>query len=168
MTKKADTVLETEPGFKPVYLIAFMVFLALALFSFSFLFQSAVPRQTEQKNISYSMPYSLPNASRVLSSVSMEQCLSSYGVNPNSILVIYGDMCPYDRLMDGPMATLTQEGYSFEKIFVDDSKSVAIMEECLSSIISMRHPQFICVKTRSEKTGELSIDELRSFASKCL
>lgn len=87
---------------------------------------------------------------------------------PSTVIFVHSNSCPHCRNMMPIIEELEKEGYNFYWAEGSDSEARGVIDNCFGDLLSGYVPQFICPATGEERTGEMSKDELRAFADKCV
>ncbi|MFH1447543.1 MAG: hypothetical protein ABIG39_01660 [Candidatus Micrarchaeota archaeon] len=96
-----------------------------------------------------------------------EECLKANGWDMNTPIFSYLDSCPYCEKMIPRIVSLESEGYSFSWVERSQPDVSSKLYSCLGGVVRNSVPQIICPKTRKERIGVLSENEIRNFAKEC-
>ncbi len=94
-------------------------------------------------------------------------CLMKYNISENTVLFFFSQTCPHCHRMMPKAEELSSEGYLFKKMDVADSNSISVLKQCFSDVPMSGVPLFVCSSNGEYVVGEMSEQDLRSFAAAC-
>lgn len=87
--------------------------------------------------------------------------------SPGTVIFVYSNSCPHCTKMKPIVQELEQEGYEFYWADGADPEARQVISACFQDLLSGYVPEFICPARGTERTGEMTKTELKSFADSC-